>query len=189
MTARYDIGMDDTVTTKRGEDLFQSDIEQINQAFKRVFPENKLLALGGSELEDNTFFFIYDPNKNIIATGRLRPIKLFFKEDEYNIQGVADIISNKPGQGYGKKIMSAIRQWLEDHNEVGIGFCENTSEFYQKSGFKIYPGLTSRFYYPNSWTGVLESYNSDVLYWGASDKLISSILTDDNERVFIPYPW
>jgi hypothetical protein len=181
--------MDNEVTVKSGKDLSTADINQINQAFARVFPENEPLKFGDPNLAGDTFFFVYSPNGEIVATGRLRPVELEFRGEKHEIQGIADIISNQPGHGFGKKIMGAIKQWLTEKDEVGIGFCENTSEFYRKSGFKIYPGLTSRFYYPNKWTGKLESYNSDVLYWANNDFLIETILKTEDEKVLIPYPW
>jgi hypothetical protein len=173
----------------QGKDLTDEMIGLLNNLWIKIYKEDYKKLQEKDEFENDTFFILYDDLGSIVSIGRLRSIHIEFLGKNYPILGIADIGSVKQGQGYGKKIMLKIRDFLEENNAIGIGFCEaDTSEFYKKSGFIIYPGLTARFWYVDKWSGKLKNYKSDVLFWG-DDELIKQIQSHPEEKVIIPYPW
>ncbi len=180
--------MDEQLKIIKGRELSEDLITQLNDLWIKVYEEDYKKLQEKEGFKDDLFFILYQ-NDAIVSFGRFRPITFTVQNKEWSIQGIADIASVEKGKGWGKKLILKMKEWLEEHNEVGIGFCEpDISAFYEKCGFKIYPRLTGRFWYVDKWSGNLENYESDVLYYG-SEKLMNDILEHPEEKILIPYPW
>ncbi len=174
----------------QGVNLTDEQIHQMVEAHSRVFHSEEDSFLKDRHEFEKEIFFILTDKDILLSFGRLRPIELQFMLQDYLIQGIASVVSVVPGKGYGRQIMAAIKKYLLENDQVGIGFCEpENSDFYRKCGIEVFPGLTSRFYYINSWTGERENYESDTIFYGKDRSLIDSIVKHPEEKVLIPYPW
>lgn len=171
---------------KTGKELTAGEVEQINEAFKRVFPENELLELGDPQIKNDIFFFVRSSEGEIVAMGRLRPLKITFKGMKYPIQGISDIISNVEGQGYGRQIIEGIKKYLLVHNHLGLGFCApHNREFYLKCGLDVESALSTRFYYKDQ-NGQLKNQDDGVIYFNDREGFTKRVKENSLDKVLIP---
>lgn len=177
------------LTMIKGKDLTSDLIAKLNHVWKAVYKDEGNKLENAEEFKNNTFFILQESDA-VLSVGRLRPITVDFMDKKYNIQGIADIASVIQKKGYGEKVMQGIKNWLKENKEVGIGFCEpEVSKFYEKCGFSTYPGLTAMFWYVDKWSGKLENYKSDVIFFGEDRELINKLLNNPSEKALIPFPW
>lgn len=147
--------MEEQLKIIKGSELSEELIQQLNELWIQVYEEEYKKLQEKHEFKDDLFFILYS-NQQIASFGRLRPISLQVEGGKWQIQGIADIASVQKGKGFGKLLVNEMKNWLRENGEIGIGFCEpETSLFYQKCGFTIYPGLTSKFWYVDKWSGDL----------------------------------
>ena len=180
------------VKITRGWSMKPAALRKIDNIWQKEFPRNdSVLPKNRRNFSEDTFFVLYDENK-ILSTGRLRPNSIKFRGKNYQIQGIADIVSVIKGKGYGKKIMRTMHKHLNNTGEIGMGFCmRENSPFYRKSGLKIAANLAQRFVYKNSKGKLVRgSTDNDVIYFEKGRNLVNAIIKYPKEKVLIPkYPW
>lgn len=178
------------VVIKKGSDLFQKEIEQVNKIWRSAWSDTDTLdPENREEFAEETFFMVYS-DKEILSVGRLIPVELEFMDNTYMIEGIADIVSAVKEKGYGKKVMTAMNEYLEKTRETGIGFCSNrNSPFYKKCGFKIAKDKLDNFLYKHKDGRATKSgdpEDEDVVYKEGKDNLMEKVLAHPKEKIFIP---
>ena len=122
-----------------GRELDQNIIKFMVDKRIREYGENT------KDFENNergsTFFFLKDENK-IKAFGMLKPVVLYFDQNEYQIMGLANVFAVEKNRGYGTILMEHIKTYLGNNRSVCIGNTHKDNfKFYQKCGFTFVPGL------------------------------------------------
>ena len=142
-------------------------------------------------IANEVFFILYGSEKEILSSGRLRPINgVSFLGKLYNIQGISDIVSVIERKGYGKAIMHAIHKYLNRRKQTGVGFCtRDVTPFYPKCGFKVVEDLTERFIHKNTKGKIIrDEVHIDVLYLSGNDGFMEKLLKHPKKTVLIPCP-
>jgi len=136
------------ITIKKGKELSLTFVKEWNEIMKKAFEDNLSLDIKNKKTFSKDFFFLLYNKKGLLSVGRLRPVKITFNKKNYNIIGIADIVSIVKKKGYGKKVMKYIIKHLKDKNQTGIGFChpKNTG-FYKKCNYEIMRNFVKRFIY------------------------------------------
>lgn len=97
--------------------------------------------------QESTFFFLNDGNE-IKAFGMLKPVVIYVDSKEYQIMGMANVISVEKSKGYGSILMDHVKKYLEKNRFACIGNTHRVNfDFYTKCGFTFIPGLVERFIY------------------------------------------
>lgn len=182
------------IIVEKGSELSEQTMKEVNDLWDDIFssplgarsvnPENI------ETFSKDIFFMVKNENNELLSAGRLRPVSVDFLGKKYVIEGIADIASVVQRKGHGKTLMTAIKKYLEDNNELGIGFCnKKLVSFYEKCGYKIVPNIGKRsFVYenPNN-EPVKEVRDNEVLYFN-DNGLMKAVLEHPGEIVYIPVP-
>lgn len=171
---------------KAGVKLSRDEIGQINKAKAREF---RVPPLQAKDLKDSLFFLLLD-NKEILAMGQLMPVSsIKFNKESFSILGIGGILANQKGKGYGKQIMTAIKDHLVTENKTGVGFCRlHNKGFYEKCDFNVDTTSIKRFVFQDGGKKITNFDDDCVLYLDASDHFIQKVLSYPNKEVILPRP-
>lgn len=168
---------------RHGTQLSKQEIDQINIAKNR---EWKIPPLQKNEQESTLFFLLKDESNTIVAQGEVIEINgIIFNNESFNILGVGGIIANEKGQGYGRELMTAIKEFIAKHKKTGIGFT-NKPEFYQKCGFSIDIISKKQFVHLKDGKRITNKENEVILYLAGQDRLMEKIVALPSEDVVLP---
>lgn len=175
----------DKLLIKLGTKLSQDEIDQINEAKTREFK----VSPRRRETLSMTFFLLVD-GERILATGELVPIKpVSFSGKNFSILGIGGILANKKGKGYGRQIMTAIKNYLITNDRTGVGFCSlHNKGFYEKCGFNVDTTSIKRFIFWSNKKKVTNSGDDCVLYLDAFDRFMQKVLSRPDEEIILPRP-
>ncbi len=175
------------LVVKRGKNLSIRQIQKWNKTRLEDWKEESPLNLKNREnYADDIFFILYNKNKEVLSSGRLKPVKIKFMGKEYNILGGSDLISEIKGKGYGKRVKKAQMRYSRLKNKTMIGFCsKENSPFYKKCGLKIAKDMVNRFVCLKQKE---ENEDDDVTFLEGKDKFLTKFLKNPNEKVIIPIP-
>ena len=179
------------VNTKKGEKLSASFIKKWSETMTDAFGGDEILDVKDKKKYSKDKFFIATDKKKIVSMGRLIPIKIKFAGKDYDIKGIAGIVSVEKGKGYGKALMTSIKKYLEKNKKTAIGFCGRKNDgFYIKCGFKIKKNISERFIYTNeNGKAFWDNEGDDVVYLEGKDKFMEKILSN-KLNIDIPImPW
>jgi hypothetical protein len=128
-----------------------------------------------------TIFFFVKENQKVVAMGALRKIGMVLEGKEYDIFGIAGILSLKKGTGYGKVLIESMVSYLKKTNKTGLGFCGRKNKiFYGKAGLKYKNLLGKRFALRNPKNGETKFEEpediGDGIYYEGKDEFISKLL-------------
>ena len=166
---------------KKGKSLSKKELDLIVNANIKNFNDcqdyEKELRLLKNEEVASTFFFVEKKGK-IVSMGLLRPIKINYLRKSYNIFGISNMISIIKRKGYGKMIVSAMKEFLQKKSKTGVGFCHDGNiRFYKKSGLSVLNKSKNRFFYdygnPKENKEMMEDA---VIYFEGKDKFITKVL-------------
>ncbi|MFH1770504.1 MAG: GNAT family N-acetyltransferase [archaeon] len=177
------------VIVERGNELSEKSMKETNDLWENVFSSPRTTkAVNPSNIKtfiNDTFFIVKDKNEKVLSAGRLRPVEINFLGKTYLIQGIADIASAVQGKGNGKALMTAMRNYLKEKNQLGLGFCKRkNSLFYKKCGYEIAPDSVKRFVYKHP---EKKLHDVDVLFFN-DNGFMKAVLENPKETVFIPVP-
>lgn len=168
----------------KNKNLSKPQKDLINRARVREFgKENKKNFLKDYEPE-TIWIFVKDKNK-IVSLGGIRPIILTYNGKKYNIGGICSVISLVKEKGYGKIIISFMKNYSFKTGKSILGFtADKNIEVFKKLGLNIEKEFIRRFIYvkPNG----EEIYDNEGagIYYEGKDKIISKILKR-NKPVYI----
>lgn len=169
---------------KKGSELVENELTQIGDMLLREFkvslpPENQLV---------DRVFFLLKENELILAMGAL--FKVFpvrFNNKEFTLYAFANVVANEKGMGYGKRVVVAMKEYLESHMLTGIGFCMPKNRgFYQKCGFAIDTSSTHRFIYMNGEMKITNSDGQFIFYLDSLDGFMKEVLSHPQLDVLLP---
>lgn len=151
----------------------------MRREFKTTFDSNST--------EGKTFFLL-KRKRLIISMGALWRVKpVLFHGEEFTIYALLNVISNVKGNGYGKRVVSKIRDYLVSRDCTGLGFCmpENTG-FYAKCGFRIEPNSSKRFIHRTRDEDIVNQDGQFIFYQDSSDRFMEKVLSFPTFEVLIP---
>jgi len=174
----------ESVLIKKGFELSESEIEQINQAKAREF---KAPPFNKRQLDEALFFLLNDDLK-VLAMGELIPVEpILFNGKAFSVLGIGGIIANEKGKGYGKKIMAAITNYLSECDKTGVGFCRIYNKgFYEKCGLKVNCDILKRFVFKKEGEAIANRGDDCVIFSGGVDNFMKEVLANPNEDVILP---
>lgn len=179
--------MDTKIIIKRGKDLTDNELSVINYWRKKEFNSKSVIQpQPGDDNWNKKYFILLNDKKKIVAFARLHDVNLEFLGKEYNIIGLATLISTERGLGHGKQLTLEMKKHIEGLGKTGIGFCnKKLTKFYRKCGFGIIADGTLRFLYKDDEGKLIKDPwgGGDVIYLKSNDGLIKEILTHPNEKV------
>ncbi len=137
---------------------------------------------------NDKLFFLYKSGEEVLAMGGLWEVKPFVVDGrEYVIHGVVEVISNVKGNGYGKVVVSAIRDYMIQNNLNGFGFCmSRVKGFYQKCGFSIAEDISQRFIYRTKEKDITNQNGQIIFYQDGPDKFMKYVLANSEKEILIP---
>jgi hypothetical protein len=174
-----------------GKELSEQRIELMNKQRITEYGENNKDFRKYEQ--ESTFFFVED-DMQVYAFGMLKPVTITLQDKHYDILGIGNIIAVQKGMGYGKTLMTAIKEYLQQHDKTGLGFCWPTvSQFYRQCGYEVFDDLSDRFRYSFAARDGRKDRQEQgigigVLYYASSDRLMDHITrTDDLIYVNVPF--
>lgn len=174
------------VITKTLQDLTDSEFDQLSEASKREFK----VSLPPKEKMLDWHFFLLEEQEEVLAMGQLLPVEpIKFNNEEFFVLGIGGIIAQHKGRGYGKAIMTVIKNWLINRNKTGVGFCKLKNKgFYEKCGFLTNIDSLNRFVYLGTEKFHADSENECVFYMDGNDQFMEKVLKGPNLQVLLPIP-
>ncbi|MDO8610558.1 MAG: GNAT family N-acetyltransferase [bacterium] len=172
------------IIKKNGSELTDSELAQINDALLREF---KVSLPSRDQLKDRLFFLLKQGN-TILAMGALLEVRpVIFDEKEYVIYGFVNVVANEKGKGYGKQVITAMKEYLTTYDKTGLGFCMlNNKRFYEKCGFNIETTSTQRFVYTKGAERITNQDGQIIFYQDSSDNFMKKVLAKPEKEVSIP---
>lgn len=171
------------LVVKSGSKLTQQELNQINQ---NKFREWQIPTMSEEQVLLSTFFLLKE-GEEILAQGQLVDIPgVKFKGQTFNLSGVGGIIASQKGQGFGKQLMTGIKDYLIKNNLIGVGFTgDQTIEFYRKSGFLADQDALKRFVHLKDGQRVTNKEDW-VFYQDSTDKFMEKVLENPDLDVLLP---
>lgn len=131
------------IEVKRGKELTEDYIKLMENA--RIEEYGLNTKDFRNKEKDSVFFFVNRLGK-IVSFGMLKPVRIEFNGEIFDILGISSMLSLKKGKGYGLVLAEAMIEYLEKSGKSGLGFCEKkVSGFYDKCGFEIIESFALRF--------------------------------------------
>lgn len=171
---------------KKGEELTPEEFDQLNTASIREF-NSDLHSI--TNLSERTVFLLSE-NGRLFAQGQIIPIEpVKCGNKTFSLSGIGGIISHEKGKGFGKQIMSTIKQYLISHDKTGIGFCMPKNRgFYEACGFTVNEFLTPHLVYYENNKKITEKDGQYVFYHESSDRFVTHILSHPDSDIILPIP-
>ena len=181
------MNMNTALLTLMGNELDDFFYTQVNEASQREFG---VRLPARSEIDDRLYFLLVEAeSKKLLASGYLKPIApVICNQETFSFLNIGGIIANEKGKGYGKRLMSGVRNHLIAHDTIGLGFCfPHNQGFYEKCGLTVETRSTHRFIYRNG-EERLTAEGQFLLYQDRSDHFLGHVLTQGEHEVFVPDP-
>jgi hypothetical protein len=165
------------IETKKNKNLSRTEKEVINNVRIREGGEGERKDFERDYEPDTEWFFVKDDGK-IVSLGCLRPIKISYHGEKYDIFGICSIFSVEKGKGYGRILIKSMIDYMKKKRKSGLGFTGKT-EFFRKVGLGTEKDFIRRFVYKNPKTGaeVIDN-DGDGIYLEGKDKFISKVLSN-----------
>lgn len=169
---------------KPGSELSEDELAQIKEAILREF---KVPFNVNDQAKDRLFFLLKDGDK-ILSMGALWEVKpVIFDGENFTIYGVLNVVANEKSKGYGKRVVTAMREYLVSQDLTGFGFCfPKNKGFYEKCGLKIEENATKRFIYHKGEERITNQDGQVIFYQESSDNFMKKVLSKQDEEVSIP---
>lgn len=170
--------------TKYGAQLTESEISQINKAFLRDF---KMPFVLNDDVKIRLYFLLKN-GEEVLAFGALGEVKpVIFMGESFVIYGVYDVVANVKGKGFGKEVVTALKNYLVSNDKTGLGFCmPKNAGFYKKCNFMIDTISTKRFVYTKGGKRITNQDGQFIFYLDSSEGFMARVLVNPEEEVSIP---
>src|SRR3989338_243877 len=172
------------VLIRRRSALSQGEIEQIDEAKKR---ELGMQPLGKRDFSNGIFFLLEEGGKLLAVGGLIIVEPVLFGGESYSLLGVGGILAAEKGRGYGGSVVRAIREYLEEKEKTGLGFCKiHNRGFYEKCGFSVNEEAIKRFVYHEGNRKVTNTTDDLVIYIDGKDNFMEKVLENRSGEVILP---
>lgn len=170
------------IIIKKWQELSPDELSQMNASHEREWQSGDM----SEEYHGENIFFLIKDGDTILAQGQLIPIDgVVFNGEKFDIMGVGGIIANEKGQGYGRQIMDAIKDYLTEHHITGVGFT-GLDDFYEKCGFKTDKDAIKRFVHIVGDERRINTESDRVCYLDSDDKFMGKVLSHPDLDVLLP---
>src|SRR5579859_446743 len=174
-----------TLLTFVGNELDDQRYTQLNEASQREF---RLRLPAKPEMHDRLYFLLVETEtetEKLLASGYLKPIApVICNQETFSFLNIGGIVANEKGKGYGKRLVSAIRDHLIAHDTIGLGFCvPHNQGFYEKCGLTVETKSTHRFIYRKG-SERLIAEGQFLLYQDRSDHFLEHVLAQREYEVW-----
>lgn len=156
--------------------------KDLTSAQKKIINDARIAQWGAGEKKDfskyyepETVWFFLKDNGKVVALSGLRPIKLEYLGKKYSIGGICSFISLVRMKGYGKILVSFMKNYSYKTGKTILGFTLKT-EFFGKAGLETEKGFIKRFIYVKPNGEKVYDNEGDGIYYEGKDKIISKIL-------------
>lgn len=165
-------------------DLSDDELIQIKEALLREFK----VPFNINDESKDTLFFLLKQKDVTLAMGGLQEVKPVICNDEsFVFYGVIHVVATIKGKGYGKRVVSAMKQYLVSHDLTGLGFCmPKNLGFYEKCGFISATTSSQWFVYKKGTERITNQDGQYIFYYDSSDHFMKKVLSNPNKDVFIP---
>jgi GNAT superfamily N-acetyltransferase len=160
-----------------GRDLSEAEIRLINRCREQEFHSERQIKPAPDNDDWLKPYFLVRDFGEVVAFGRLHTIRVEFREELYEILGVASIVAISKGKGYGRDLMRGIVKYVRESGKSAVGFCEpNVSVFYEKCGFTLLRRGSRRFVFVEVGTRKATAHpDDDVLFLDGADGLMRAV--------------
>lgn len=173
------------VVIVQGKNLSTNDLGIINAARQKEFGSPVAIDPKPDNEEWEKQYFLARNGEKLVAFGRLHEVDVTFENQTYPIFGIATVIALEKGGGYGKTLMIAMKEYIEERGKTGIGFCsKDVTPFYEKCGYGILVDGQQEFHHP----APPKFEGSDVLYIDGEDRLVEKMLAHPGEIAELSKP-
>lgn len=172
----------------------QSLLRTIDELWTDAFGWQPVPADEEVEVDPTASLFLLrsDDETNILATAVVTPFYVDFTGIRYPVQGILNVVAAVQGQGYGRTIMAAVKEWLISENQTGMGFAKRSvSPFYTRCGYEVERDLVERFREECSESTVRPHPDGDEDIFHTNDyaNLIQKILSSPDKLAVVPEFW
>lgn len=171
------------VITKRWDELSPGEIDEMSQNEAREWNSRPLSAATHGQ---RTFFLLENEDGGVEAQGQLFPINgVRFANEAYDILGIAGIIATPKGQGNGRRLMLAMKDYLSQDGRAAVGFTD-VPGFYQKCGYGVDRQCLKRFVHVVEGVRIVNSHNNWVLHRDSRDGFMQRVFAAPDKDVSLP---
>ncbi len=172
------------IIQRSGSDLTFDELRQIKVAIFREFK----VPFNDDDMSKDRLFFLLKNGEDVLAMGVLWKVEpVIYEDTTHTVYGVLNVVANIKGQGYGKQVISCMKNYIIVHNLTGFGFCMPKNKgFYEKCGFTTNTTSTHRFIYTKDNKRITNQDGQIIFYQESSDKLFENILSSQDKEVSIP---
>jgi hypothetical protein len=160
----------------KNKNLSASQKKIINNARVSLWGEGEKKDFYKDYEPETLWFFVKDKNK-IVSFSGLRPIKIKYLGKSYSIGGICSVISLVRGKGYGKILVSFMKNYSYKTGKTILGFTSDKNmEIFKKSGLDVKKDFIKRFVYMKPNGEKVYDNDGNGIYYEGKDKIISKIL-------------
>ena len=167
----------------KSKDLSPNDKKELERLRVKEFGEVNRKDFK-KDYEPNTLWIIIKNKGKIVSFGGIRPIRVKFRGENYDIGGICSTISVVKKKGYGKIMVNVMKDYSEESGNTILGFTGKT-KFFKKCGYGAKNNFIRRFVRVKP-DGTKEyDPDGDGVYYEGKDKFISKVL---KEKGFVEIP-
>lgn len=176
--------MKDSIEIIKNKNLSNTQKDLINNARKKEFGKDEVKDFSEDYEPETLWFFVKDKNK-IVSVGGIRPIKVEYLGKTYSLGGICSTISLQKGKGYGKILISFMKNYSYKTGKTILGFTGNKNiKIFKKLGLEVKKGFIKRFVYKRPNGDLVYDKDGNGIYYEGKDKFISKVFKGE-KPVFI----
>jgi hypothetical protein len=140
-------------------------------------------------IDQNSLFFLLYEQRSLVAHAELTPIgPAMFRNETFIISGIGGVVANRKFQGYGRQLMSMIKDHLRANQLLGIGFSGLVNKlFYEKCDLFVSSQDIKRFvYYDQGKPAVNPNDECVIIYDCAPGEFSQKLAKYPKEEVLLP---
>jgi hypothetical protein len=172
------------IIQRPGNELQDHEVQQISQSLLREFN----FVFPPKETYNNTIFFLLKDENKILSMGGLMNVEpVLFNNNNYSLLGFVEVVANIKGKGYGKRVITAMRDYLVAYNKSGIGFTKSKNiGFYEACGLSVDANSTQRFVYIEGDKRIKDIEDQVVFYHDSEDKFMKNVIDHPGLEIILP---
>lgn len=165
-----------TIESKKVKELSSSEMNLMNKGRRDDFGKDSIKEWKRDYPLNADVFFVKNKNK-IVAFLVLTPINIDYLNKKYKILGICSVIALEKGKNYGKMLILATINYLQENKKSALGFT-NKTEFFRKAGLNTEKNFIKRFVYVNPKTQekIFDS-DGDGIFYNGKDDFIKKVIS------------
>jgi len=165
-------------------ELSKKELAQIKKTKLREFGPESVQAI-----DKNSLFFLLYEQRSLVAHAEITTIgQARFRNETFTITGIGGVVANRKFQGYGKQLMSMLKNHLQANQLLGVGFSGLVNKlFYEKCGLFVSNRDIKRFvYYHQGKPAVNPNDECVIIYDCAPGEFSQKLAKYPKEEVLLP---